>query len=414
MNRRLLARAVIPALALGLALGGVVAPAGASAHDANHSGWVGTWQAGPTRDAADSFANHSIRNVVHTSVGGLATRVRLSNRFGTGPLTFGHVTVALQAPGDNSPDARPGTVRDVTFSGRRAVTARPGTDVVSDPVPLFVPSRTNLLVTVYLPAQAGPVTHHALAEQTSYLSADGDHTADAAGAAYTGQRSSWFYLTGVDVLNPGAGGSVIAFGDSITDGYGSTPGANHRWPDFLADRLADHSAGRPTGAELGVLNAGISGNRLLLPPLVDAFGPPAPDRLVEDVLSRSGARTVIVLEGINDIQQSPHQTDPAKITAALRAIADRAHARGLRVIAGTLTPFKGWSAYTDELEAVRSAVNDFIRTSRAFDGVVDFDAGVRDPADPHRLLSAYDCGDHLHPNDAGYKAMADLVDLRQL
>ncbi|HEV7899192.1 MAG TPA: SGNH/GDSL hydrolase family protein [Planosporangium sp.] len=409
MIRRLKACAV----ALGLVLGVLTGQASASARGTEH-GWVGTWEAAPARDTADAFANYSIRNVVHVSVGGPAARLRLSNRFGTGPLTFGHVTVALQAPGAGSPDARPGTVRDVTFSGQRSVTARPGADVVSDPVALLVPSRANLLVTVYLPAQAGPVTYHALAEQTSYLAPGGDHAGDMSGTAYPQQRSSWFYLTGVDVLNPLARGAVVALGDSITDGYGSAHGANHRWPDFLADRLGHGFEGRPTGTQLGVLNAGISGNRLLLPPLVDAFGPPASERLVDDVLSRTGARTVIVLEGVNDIQQSPHQTDPTKINAALRTIADRAHARGLRVVAGTLTPFKGWPAYTDDLESVRLAVNDFIRTSRAFDGVVDFDAGLRDPADPHRLLPAYDCGDHLHPNDAGYQAMADLVDLRQL
>ncbi|GII20728.1 SGNH/GDSL hydrolase family protein [Planosporangium mesophilum] len=421
MIRRLRAGAVALALVLCVpavqtsasAHGTARAPAhdttGAPAHGTGH-GWVGTWEAAPTRDTADTFAGYSIRNVVRVSVGGAATRIRLSNRFGTTALTFGHVTVARRASGADGSAASPGTVRDVTFAGRSSVTAGPGTDVVSDPVALPVPARTDLLVSVYLPTQTGPVTYHALAGQTSYLAPGGDHAADVSGTAYPQQRSSWFYVTGVDVLNPLAHGSVVAFGDSITDGYGSTYGADHRWPDFLADRLAD----RTFGPHLGVLNAGISGNRLLLPPLVDAFGPPASERLDGDVLSRTGARTVIVLEGINDIQQSPHQTDPAKINAALRAIADRAHARGLRVIAGTLTPFKGWPAYTGELEAVRLAVNDFIRTSRAFDGVVDFDAAVRDPADPHRILPAYDCGDHLHPNDAGYRAMADVVEPRQL
>ncbi|MEN3303901.1 MAG: hypothetical protein V7603_103 [Micromonosporaceae bacterium] len=408
MNRRLFAAAAAVTLALG-AFGGPASAAGADTGGKGHA-WVGSWEASPTADTADNFANYSLRNVVHLSTGGLAVRLRLSNEFGTRPLVLGHVTVALQAAGANSAAARPGTVRDVRFAGHRSTTVAAGADVRSDPVALPVPARANLLVTVYLPAQAGAVTYHALAEQTSFASPSGDHAADTAGTAYTREIFSWYYLTGVDVLNPAARGSVVTLGDSITDSYQSTWGANHRWPDFLAGRILS----RPGAAQLGVQNAGISGNRLLLPGLVDAFGPPAWQRLDEDVLSRTGARTVIVLLGINDIQQPPHQTDPAVIDAALREIAVRAHRAGLRVIGGTLTPWEGWPGYDATLEAVRVAVNHFIHTSRAFDAVVDFDAAVRDPADPHRMLAAYDSGDHLHPNDAGYEVMAASVDVRQL
>jgi hypothetical protein len=211
---------------------------------------VGTWEAAPALDTADNLANYSIRNVVHVSVGGTAARVRLSNEFGTGAQTFGHVTVALQAAGDNSAVAAPGTLRQVTFAGHRSVTAPAGRDVFSDPVPLAVPAQANLLVTVYLPATAGPATYHGLAEQTSFLSPGGDHASDTSGAAYTGQTSSWFYLTGVDVRDAPARGSVVALGDSITDGYGATPNADNRYPDELA-------AHRSTP----VVNAGISGNR---------------------------------------------------------------------------------------------------------------------------------------------------------
>jgi lysophospholipase L1-like esterase len=424
MRRQLLALLAAASLAAGVLTGAPASAAPAAPSISSAHGWVGTWEAAPAQDTTDSFTDISIRNVVHISVGGAAVRIRLSNEFGTGPLVFGHVTVARQAPGENSAVAAPGTLREATFGGHRSVTARPGGDVLSDPLPLAVPAQANLLVTVYLARSAGPVTFHGLAWQTSFLGPNGDHAADPSGTAFTGQTSAWFYLTGVDVLNPGARGAVVAFGDSITDGYQSTYGTNRRWPDFLASRILAQStlaeAGQPAlsgqfrSRPLGVLNAGISGNRLLLPGDPVVVGPSALVRLAEDALSRTGVRSMIVLEGINDIQQTPHQTDPTKIEAALRTIANRAHARGVRVIGGTITPFKGWFVYDETLEATRLAVNDFIRTSRVFDAVIDFDRAVRDPADPHQLLPAYDSNDHLHPGDAGYHAMADAVDLAVL
>jgi lysophospholipase L1-like esterase len=434
MRRQLLALLAAAGLAVGVLTGAPASAAPSAPSISSAHGWVGTWEAAPAQDTTDSFTDTSIRNVVHISVGGAAVRIRLSNEFGTGPLVLGHVTVARQASGENSAVAAPGTLREATFGGHRSVTARAGGDVLSDPVPLAVPAQANLLVTVYLARSAGPVTYHGLAWQTSFLGPNGDHAADPSGTAFTGQTSAWFYLTGVDVLNRAARGSVVAFGDSITDGYLSTYGTNRRWPDFLAGRilaqatlaeagqpalpaqatLADAGSNQRRSRPLGVLNAGISGNRLLLPGDPVVFGPSALVRLTEDALSRTGVRSMIVLEGINDIQQTPHQTDPTKIEAALRTIAHRAHARGVRVIGGTITPFKGWFVYDETLEATRLAVNDFIRTSRVFDAVIDFDRAVRDPADPHRLLPAYDSNDHLHPGDAGYRAMADAIDLSVL
>jgi lysophospholipase L1-like esterase len=371
-------------------------------------GWAGSWEASPAQGVTDPAAvtsGSSIRQVVHLSAGGAAVRIRLSNRFGTAPLTLGHATVAVQR---SAAQAVPRTLRAVTFHGARSASVPAGADLVADATPLAVRPGANLLITLYLPVVSGPVTTHPLALQTSYSAPGGDHAADVAGDAYTGTFQQWYYLTGVDVLNPPARGSLVAFGDSITDGYGSTVNANHRWPDYLARRMR----ALPPHRRLGVLNAGISGNRLLLDG--GSFGVNALARLDEDVLSRTHVRTLIVLEGINDIQQSPHQTDPTKIEAAYERIAARAHAHGIKVIGATILPFKGWQVYDDTLEATRQAVNAYIRTSRTFDAVIDFDAVTRDPADPLRIRPAYDCGDHLHPNDVGYRAMAQAVDLARL
>jgi lysophospholipase L1-like esterase len=367
-------------------------------------GWAGTWAAAPASGVAntpDGYPGYSIRNVVHTSAGGQRARIHLSNAFGTTPLTFGHVTVAVAASG---PDAVPGTLRSLTFGGAGSVVVPNGAEVLSDPVNLRVPADADLLVTTYVPTKSGPVTYHPAASQTSYFTRAGDFTASESGAPYTEQTSVWHYVSGVDVQG-GAEATVVTLGDSITDGVGSTAGADHRWPDYLADRLH---------GRFGVQNAGISANRLLLDVPGSGAGQNALARFDRDVLGVGGVRTLIVLEGINDIQQDPHQTDPAAITSAYRQLVAQAHARGIRVLGGTLTPFKGWRVYDDTLEATRTAVNTFIRTSGVFDGVVDFDAAVRDPADPLRMLPAYDSGDHLHPGDAGYERMAAAVRLDRL
>jgi lysophospholipase L1-like esterase len=312
------------------------------------------------------------------------------------------VTVAVAA-GPDTPQAVPGTMRTLTFGGDREVTVPPGADVVSDGAALNVPRDGDLLVTTYTPTPSGPVTHHPLAMQNSYFTRDGDKAADESAAAFPEQTAVWHYVSGVDVRGHGLRGSVVAIGDSITDGANSTWGANLRWPDQLADKIS---------RQLGVLNAGISGNRLLLDG--GNYGVNALARLDRDVLSQSGARTAIVFEGINDIQQTPHQADPDKIISALKQIATRAHDRGLRVLGATITPWKGWRSYTPELEETRQAVNRFIRTSRLFDGYIDFDAVIRDPADPQRMKSEYDSGDHLHPGDKGFTVMADAVPLARL
>ncbi|MER7045300.1 SGNH/GDSL hydrolase family protein [Streptomyces jumonjinensis] len=369
-------------------------------------GWTGTWAAAPSH-AVPGLPGASIRNVVHTSAGGYAVRIRITNRFGTAPLRLGAVTVALQTPGaPKSPGAVPGSVRRVTHRGAAAITVPAGRDLVTDPVPLWVRAAAHLLVTLHTPADSGPATYHRSAVQTNFIAPGGDHTADESGAAYTATTGSWYYLAGVDILSPLTRGSVVAFGDSITDGSGSTNSADRRWPDRLAARLA----ALPPHRRLGVLNAGIAGNRLLL----DGTGPSALSRFDADALTHTGVRAVIVMEGVNDIKGRPEQTDPAAFAAAYRQLAARAHARGIRVIGGTIAPFGGHSGWTEAREAVRQSVNRFIRTGGLFDGVADFDAAVRDPQRPERILPAYDPGDHLHFNDAGYQAMADAVDLAGL
>ncbi len=374
--------------------------------------WVGTWgtaPAAPLGNAGGGFANHSIRNVVHTSVGGDTARVRFSNKFGADPLVLGRASIALRAAGDTA-DAVPGSVRALTFGGRVTVTIPPGADVQSDPVKFTVPADADLLISTFTPKPAGPVTYHPAAQQLSYLTGAGDHTMDGSGARYDQRTGSWFYLKEVDVLGSHAKGSVVAFGDSITDGGYSTTGANHRWPDYLADRIAQ----QPAKSRHGVLNSGISANRLLLDGGELAYGRSGLARLEDDVLDRTSVRTVILLQGVNDLLQDPRQNDPAVFIAGYREFVERLHARGIRVLCGTLTPFKGWWGYDAGLEATRTAVNDFIRTGGAFDGVIDFDAALQDPQDPFRMRPEFDAGDHLHPSDAGNAAMAAAVDLARL
>lgn len=368
--------------------------------------WTGTWE-GSASGTAPAFPGASIRNIVHTSVGGTAVRVRISNRLGTLPLTLGGATLARQARNaPKSPDALPGTMRTLTFGGRKKVTLPVGRDAVSDAVTLTIPAATNLLVTLHTPGDPGPATYHRDALQTNFIAPKGNRVANMRGTAFTATTRSWYYVTGVDVRRPEPAGSVVALGDSLTDGSGSTPSTNRRWPDRLAERLR----ALPSRRQQGVLNAGVAGNRLLL----EGRGPSALARFDADVLSRTGVRTLIVMEGINDIKSAPNQTDPAALGAAYREIVRRAHARGIRVVGATLTPFGGYGGYTDKRERVRQQVNRIIRTGGLFDEVADFDAVVRDPSRPSRMLAAYDPGDHLHFNDAGMRALADSIDLKAL
>ncbi|MFB9837019.1 SGNH/GDSL hydrolase family protein [Actinoallomurus acaciae] len=394
------------AVACGIALL-VVGPASVRsrtlAREPRAPAWVGTWESPVVTTTANGCVDCTIRDVVHTSVGGTALRVRLSNAFGTAPLLVAHTTVALPAAGGR---VAPGTLRQVTFRGSASVSIAPGTEAVSDPVRLRVPAVHDLFVTTYTPGYATPLSLHPIGLRRSLVVSGADAANALDASVFPSVTHSGHLVSGVDVTGGDARGAVVAVGDSITDGYRSTDGADHRWTDVLAARLA--RGPRP----LGVLNAGIGGNRLLLGG--GTRGEPALQRLDRDVLSRPGVRTVIVLEGINDIHLPPRQRDPAKITAGLAAIAARAHAHRLRVVAGTLTPFAGCAYYSPREELVRRAVNTWIRRSGTFDAVIDFDGLVRDPADPRRLFPPYDSGDHLHPNDAGYAAMGNGVDLGAL
>jgi lysophospholipase L1-like esterase len=344
--------------------------------------WVATWTVAPVRaepGTENGLPGRTIRNIVHTSIGGDVARITLSNLFGTAPLVIDQATV---------------NTRPVTFKGAAAVTIAAGGRVISDPVVVPVAPDSDLQVSFRTPQGGGPVTYHPNTHQTSYL-------IDERG---TWSTTHWRYLTAVDVRSKGALGAVVALGDSLTAGSGSTTDANARWPDVLADRL---------GGRYGVANAGIAGNRV-----VDigrgSRSPSGTDRLDRDVLSVAGVRTVVVALGINDLQQYPQETDPQRILDGLRALTDRAHARGLTVVGATLTPFEGFRTWTPERDAVRHAVNEQIRAGTVFDAYVDFDAAVRDPAAPNRILAPYDSGDHLHLNDDGYRALGDRLDLKSL
>ncbi|HEY3629339.1 MAG TPA: SGNH/GDSL hydrolase family protein [Jatrophihabitantaceae bacterium] len=375
------------------------------------AGWTGSWQAaaawGEPGYDNDGYPGFTLRNELHLSVGGAQVRIRLSNLFGTKPLVVGHASVAV-ASAAGSPLPVAGTMRDLRFGGRLNPTIARGAVAVSDPVALSVPSGTDLLVSVFTPLGAGPATDHPLATQVSYFANDGtDHAADTDGAAFSSTTTAWYYVDEVDVRAPEVPGSVVAFGDSITDGYQSTTSANHRYPDWLAARLER----LPRRLQRGVLNAGIGSNRILIDsgPSFPSGGTSMLQRVDTDVLARAGVRSLIVLGGINDIGAVPYETDPAALAAGLRQLAERAHLSGLRVVVGTVLPWGDTAAYTPEREAVREALNAWIRTAGCFDGVVDFDRLLRDPADAHRLDPTYDSGDHIHPNDAGYRVMADAV-----
>ena len=388
--------------------GGVPASA-AAVHQAAappSSQFTGTWAASPQQPEQAGFDNVSMRLIVHTTIGGSAVRIRLTNTFGTTPLQIGAAAVGLQ---DSGASVRPGTLRPLTFSGQPSVTIPPGGQVASDPVNGEVPASSNLAVSFYLPAGTGPPTEHAdfgAAHQVSYISTAGDHVDDPTAIQYPQTTTSWFFLDGVDVVHPAAS-AVVTLGDSITDGTHSTDNTNHRYPDWLAARL--QLAEGPYAA-MSVLNAGIGGNELLQASACCGSSPSALARLDSDVLSQPGVSDVIVMLGTNDILGA-HNASASAIIAGLQQLAGRVHARGLRAFGGTITPS---SRYTPALEQTRETVNQWITTSGAFDGVIDFSAAVADPTNPAQLSPAYDSGDHLHPNDTGYHAMADAVNLAAL
>jgi lysophospholipase L1-like esterase len=362
----------------------------------------------PANTTNPGFTNQTVRLVVHTSLGGHEVRVRLSNAFGTESLLIGAAHLALRSM---NAATVPGTDRPLTFGGSASVTIPPGALVVSDGVKLDVPALSDLAVSLYLPGPTGQATWHAAALSTNYVSQPGDFTA-AGDMPVDHTVASWFYLTDVEVKVSKDTFAVVTFGDSITDGTRSTPDTNHRWPNLLAERLAQHHA------KLSVVDEGIAGNRVLH----DFVGPNALARFDRDVLTQAGVGYVTVLLGINDIGDigrvltgqpglRPQPVSADEIIAGHQQMIMRAHQQGLKIVGSTLTPFEGAAYFSAEGETKREAVNKFIRTGGAYDGVIDFDAAVRDPGHAARFLPMYDSGDHLHPNDAGYKAMADAIDL---
>ncbi|MGP5269696.1 SGNH/GDSL hydrolase family protein [Corynebacterium variabile] len=359
--------------------------------------WLGSWNAAMTPPdetgtiSGDGFTDTTLRQSAHLSIGGDSLRLRLSNAYGTEPLTIGAVTVAGGTP--------------VTFHGSDSVTIPVGAEWISDTVPVAVDPNSDLEVRIYLPGPTGPATTHPLGMATSYR-ADGDQTATG-GDGFTALDEGRYFLTGVDVTST-AKASTVFFGDSITDGYSSTVDANLRYPDQVADRLLE----RPTELQCGVLNSGISGNRLLHD--AGTEGDSTLSRFDRDVLARQGVNTVVLLEGINDIGQSAGEVSVEELIDVHRQFIERARDHGLRVIGATLTPYRGADYFTEDGETTRQALNEWIRTSGAYDDVFDYDAVVRDPANQDQIRPEFDPGDHLHPNDAGYTAMADAVDLNSV
>ncbi len=375
-------------------------------------GWRTAWSSAPD-SAGPALPAQTLRQVVRTSTDGTRVRIRLSNLFGTQPLTVGAAHVGLSAGGSR---VAAGSDRPLLFGGRPGVTIAAGGSALSDPVDLAVAALQPLAVSLYLPAPVAVSTIHGFGLQTAYLKAPGDATC-AADFPSSATDDSRYFLSDVEVLGPGEGRTLAIVGDSIADGVGSKAGHDARWPDALAARLQ----AEPALATIGIANGGIAGNRLLHDESDPYVGPGALSRFGRDALDKPGVRWILVHEGLNDITASQLLADPRQhvtveqIEAGLRALADRAHARGVRIWAGTLTPLAGTKGfYSETVERQRQAVNAWIRTAGVFDAVIDFDAALRDPADPARLNPAYDSGDHLHPNEAGYRVMAQQVDLRLL
>jgi lysophospholipase L1-like esterase len=395
---------------------GLVAPATASAATPAPAE-VGTWTASPIAGATSStcpagaggITDQTVRDIVYPSISGSKLRVRLTNTFGTAPLSVGAASIAVAKAGASTVAA---TTRAVTFGGKKKITIPPGAEALSDWVDFSVTQGQDLALSVYVPQLDGPATFHAATEQNSFLSTTGNFAKTAGAANFPTTISCWLFADGLDVApSPHVTGSVVAFGDSITDGVGSDTNANDRWPNILARRF-DARAGKT----MSVVDEGISGNRVLSD--AGTSGVSALARFSRDALAQPGARDVILLEGINDIGQSDLGTIPlvtsADVIAGYQQLIAQAHADGLRIFGATLTPFKGAFYWSPQGEKTREAVNKWILTSGAFDGTIDFASITADPSDALVYNPAFDSGDHLHPNDAGYQAMADAINLKTL
>ena len=391
----------------------VALPSHADGDDRDSPRWVGTWSAsmeapfGPT----PTFDHVTLRQIVHVSIGGNLVRVRFANDIGTVPLVISSASIGVRASGAT---VKTGTLRKLHFSGADSISVPPGAVAFSDPVWLDVDNHDDLAVSSYIASPQGGTTQLALAHQTSYVSSTGDFTGSAS-MPVASTITSWIWLSGVEVVGGGHTRAVVTFGDSITEGLASTTDANARWPDVLSRRLA---AGRGTRG-VAVLNEAISGNRILN----DFIGPNALRRIDRDVLTQGGVRYVTLLLGTNDMgfSQLPPGAFPgvlltnvsaAEMIAGYEQIILRVHHAGAKIYGATVLPFEGASYYDANVEPKRAALNQFIRTSHQFDGVIDFDAVMRDPSHPTRMRPEFDSGDHLHPNDAGYAAMGNSIDLR--
>lgn len=385
---------------------------------AQSGAWVVSWSASqqvpepqnalPTSDLNDA----TVREIVHLSIGGSTLRVHISNAFGTAALHFTSVHIAKPlSPASSTID--PASDKALTFAGKGDVIVPPGAEFVSDPIDDPVAALSDLAVSFHLDEAPARETGHPGSRSTTYY-LHGDEVS-ASNLPDAKHIDHWYQLSGIDVLSSGKhAAAIVALGDSITDGHASTTNGNDRWTDELALRL---QADKKTHS-IGVSNQGIGGNHLL----TDGLGPNTLARFDRDVLAQAGVKWLIVLEGVNDlggftihheVSQADHDAFVARILAAYQQIITRAHAHGIRVYGGTITPYEGNSYYHPDAqnEADRQAINTWIRTPGHFDAVIDFDAAIRDPQHPARLLPAYDCGDHLHPGPAGYKAMADAIPL---
>ena len=361
--------------------------------------WTGTWAVSPVRDdSGRTFHKQTLRQIVHTSVAGRLARIRFSNEFGSQAVTIADVHVAQRSTGSSIVAE---TDRQVRFDGVLSISIRPGLTAVSDPIAFSVPLLGDVTVSFYLPETTGPATFHPFGFQTNYI-ADGDISGSAALAEAT-QTESYYFLTNLDVQDQSTYGSIVAFGASITEGYASAPDSNRRWPNDLAEKLAK------VGFDVGVLNQGISGNRLLS---ADE-GKSAEARFDRDVLSQPGVHWVIFSDDpINDLGSTKPPPAADQLIAGIERLIVRAHEKQIKLFCSTLTPYQGAGYWTEMGEIAREQINAFIRgKTSGCDAVIDQDAATHDPSQPSRFLPAYDSGDHLHPNEAGLQAIANAVSL---